>query len=181
MKQKENQNNCAYFRELIIRAQWESLNSTENMQLKLHLKSCPSCLSFNRQIQNLAKTFQSLPGIEPDPSIKERLMLAYRKEHAQKAKPNDSFHFIKSFLMHRIPVYQIILLILIGTGLWQWHNLHRSDTKQTTLQQATSKDLQNTKELPQRIKNHLQIIGKLNGSVSAKDDSTLIRFVTTTL
>ncbi len=175
-------NGCADIRALIIRAQWESLNSSEVKALESHLRVCPSCRAFQRQIKALPQTLRSGLDLEPDPHVKERLLRTLRDESSQEQNIPKSVRFFKSLLTYRIPVYQVALLLLLAIGFWQWKSHPQSVTKQASDQAIHHEQkFRTSQDIPPKIKSHLQIVRQLNGSLSAKDDSTLMQFVVTTM
>ena len=179
MPQNKTLKDCKDFRELIVRARWESLKPTETRQLKAHLQSCPSCRAFQGQLQSLSRAFKTRPDIEPDPAVKERLLRAFHKKRKQRQNLPVGVRLIKSVLTYRMPVYQFVLVVLIAIVLWQWRTWQQPATKPSTVPVVSSNEMQAAEALPPRIQSHLQIVRRLNGSLSVKDDSTLTQFVVT--
>lgn len=116
-----------------------ALTDDEMLQVKEHLRTCPTCQAESAHFQQLANELPlALAQSAPPPELKSRLMqsihsrqLAQLEKPAPAAKPSTFLESLTSFFRGHLPAYGLALIIVLALGnllLWRFGILANQQT-----------------------------------------------------
>jgi hypothetical protein len=184
-KSNENSNmECDDIERLLTNRIFDKLTQDENLLVEEHLKSCDRCQSYQNILLNLQNSMRVDVGekLTPDPAIRENII-----RRMKTLKPMDtgifakSWHYVRNVFEYRVPVYQalsglvLIALIYLMVGQLSFSPDRKTPELQSFAQIETSIPAQ------MRVMDDLGIIDQQKIGQNVKDDTTLTRFIVTTM
>ena len=183
---KSNENtrmNCDAIEFLLIKKNFDELTRQESVLVEEHLKSCDSCRSYQKTLSSLQESMKvGTNKLVPDPAIRENIiqrMKALRPERAGIAV--RTWHHLRDLLQHRIPVYQpilgavLVLLIFVGAKQLTSPAVEKPAVDQSLLRTEAVMPAQ------MNVMGNLDIVKAQKIGQSAGEDTTLARFIVTTM
>lgn len=183
-KSNENKNTkCDDVEFLLIKKNFDELTQQESLLLEEHLKSCDLCRSYEKTLSHLQDSMRvEAEKLAPDPATRERII---RRMKALRPEPAGvvvrGWHYLRDLLQHRIPVYQpilgAVLVLLIFVGAKQL-------TSPTVEKPAVDQSLLRTEAVmpaQMSVMDNLDIVKAQKIGRSAGEDTTLSRFIVTTM
>jgi hypothetical protein len=173
---------CDEVERLLIKKDVDGLTPEENLLLEDHLKSCERCRSYQNALLNVQNSIQmdSEEKLIPDPAIRQNIiqrMKTLRPEQTGIFK--SGWQYIRNMLEYRIPVYQtllgIVLILLISFSI---------NTLFLTTEKESSKlpgfaQMEPLVSSQMGVLDNLEIIDQQKIGISAKEDTSLTRFLVT--
>jgi hypothetical protein len=183
-KSDENKNmKCDAVEFLLIKKNFDELGIQESLALEEHLKSCDSCRSYQKTLSNLQDSMRAgTDRLAPDPAIREAVI-----KRMEALKPEQAgivvrgWHYVRDLLRHRIPIYQpllgaaLVLLIFVGTKQLSIPVEEKPPDVETPVRTEMVTPAQMS------VMDNLDIIKGQKIGRSAGEDTTLARFIVTTM
>lgn len=184
---KSNENphtNCDDVERLLIHRVFDELTPEVNLSVEKHLKSCDRCRSYQKTLLNLQNSIQirAEEKLVPDPAIRQNII-----QRMKTLKPVESgifakgWHFIRSVFEYRIPVYQplagavlIMLIFLAGRQL-------SFSPDQKTPEPHSLTQIETPTPAQMSVIDNLEILKQQKIGRNVKEDTTLTRFIVTTM
>jgi anti-sigma factor RsiW len=184
---KSNENpslNCDDVEQLLIKRIFDELSQDENLLAEKHLKSCDRCRSYQKTLLNLQNSMRVGVGekVTPDPVIRENIIRQMKALRPEKAGiRRTSWQYVRNVFEYRIPVYQVlsglVLIALIFLGVKQ---LSFSPDQETTEPQSLAR-IEASLPAQMSVIDNLEIIEQQKIGRNVKEDTTLTRFIVTTM
>jgi len=184
---KSNENphiNCDDIGQLLIKKSIDELTEDENLLLEEHLKSCDRCQTYQNTLLSLQHSMKT--GAEekliPDPAIRQNIIRQMKTlKPVETGIFSKGWHLIRSIFEYRIPVYQplagVVLIVLIFLASRQ---LPLSpDQKTPELHSLTRIETPTPAQMS--VIDNLEIIKQQKIGQNVKEDTTLTRFIVTTM
>ena len=174
---------CDDMERLLIKKNFDELTQQESLLVEGHLKSCDLCRSYGKTLSHLQDSMRiGTEKLAPDPAIRESIiqrMKALRPERARIVA--GGWHYIRDLLKHRIPVYQpllgAVLVLLIFAGAKQLSL--PTEERPSDVQSLVETEIVMPAQLS--VMDNLEIIRGQRIGRSAGEDTTLARFIVTTM
>ncbi|KPL03010.1 MAG: hypothetical protein AMJ73_07915 [candidate division Zixibacteria bacterium SM1_73] len=184
---KSNENtslNCDDVERLLIHRIFDGLTPEANLSVEKHLKSCDRCRSYQKTLLNLQDSMQisTEEKLVPDPAIRQNII-----RQMKTLRPVETgifakgWLFIRSIFAYRVPVYQplagvvlIVLIFLAGRQL-------PLSPGQKTPEPLGLTQIETPTPAQMSVINNLRIIEQQKIGRNVKEDSTLTRFIVTTM
>jgi len=184
---KSNENsslNCDDVERLLIHRIFDQLTPEANLSVEEHLKSCDRCQSYQKTLSSLQNSMQisEKEKLVPDPAIRQNIIRQMKTlEPVETGIFAKGWHFIRSIFAYRVPVYQplagVALIVLIFLAFRQ---LSFSPVQKTPEPYSLTR-IETPAPAQMSVINNLQIIEQQKIGRNVKEDSTLTRFIVTTM
>ncbi len=176
--------NCSRIEHLIIRQMTSNINDKEKKLVDDHLKTCKKCLRFRHVLMRIRSSFASdaLSQLNPSPDVRLNLMnemeMLQRAEKGFADKISDALY---SLFAYRIPVYQVVLAIILISGIFLGKSLFFQPQNTSAFPSDASITKNEIIVDQPKIRAHLQIVNRQKTGESIKEDSVLTKFIVTIL
>jgi len=186
MKESNNEPliDCDGIEQLLIKKSLEELTDQENRLIQKHLRSCDVCRSYQSALLKLKDSMQisAEDKLAPDPSIRETVIKRMRSLKPQEAGfLGRAYQSVTHIFEYRIPVYQAlsgaVLVVLIFLAVKQFS--FTPEQKTTGLHKVAQVETSIPAQM--RVMDDLGIIDQQKIGQNVKDDTTLTRFIVTTM
>jgi hypothetical protein len=184
-KSNESPNmDCDDIERLLTNRIFDKLTQDENLLVEEHLKSCDRCQSYQNALLNLQNSMEIGPEHElaPDPAIRENIIQRMKTLNpVETGIFAKSWHYVRNVFEYRVPVYQalsglvLIALIYLTVGQLSFSPAQKPSEPQSLAQIETPTPTQ------MRVVDNLKIIDQQKIGQNVKDDTTLTRFIVTTM
>jgi hypothetical protein len=184
-KSNESSNmDCDDIERLLTNRIFDKLTQDENLLVEEHLKSCDRCQSYQNALLNLQSSMEIGPEHEltPDPAIRENIIQRMKTLNpVETGIFAKSWHYVRNVFEYRVPVYQalsglvLIALIYLTVGQLSFSPGRKPSEPQSSAQMETPTPTQ------MRVVDNLDIIDLQKIGQNVKDDTTLTRFIVTTM
>jgi len=184
---KSNENpslNCDDVERLLIHRIFDQLTPEVNLSVEKHLKSCDRCQSYQKTLLNLQNSIQirAEEKLVPDPAIRQNIIQRMKTLEPQEAGfLRSTWQYVRSIFEYRIPVYQtlsgVVLIVLIFLAVNQIS--FSPDQKPPEPQSLTQ--IETPVPAQMNVVDNLDIIDKQKIGRNVKEDTTLTRFIVTTM
>jgi hypothetical protein len=186
MKESNNEPliDCDGIEQLLIKKSLEELTDEESRLLQKHLRSCDRCRSYQSALLKLKDSMQicTEDKLAPHPSIRETVI-----ERMKSLKPQEAgflgraYQSVMRLFEYRIPLYQVlsgaVLIALIFLAVKQFS--FTAEQKTTELHNVAQVETSIPAQM--RVMDDLGIIDQQKIGQNVKDDTTLTRFIVTTM
>lgn len=176
--------NCDSIQRLLVKKTSDELTSDESLLVGEHLKSCARCQSYQRTLLNLQDSMEisAQEKLVPDPAIRENLIQRMRIQRSQKAGIlSSTWRNIRSMLQYRIPIYQPLSgLVVIALIFLMVSHLSFSPDQEPLESQGLAQ-IQTPTPVQMSVVDNLDIIGRQKIGRNVKEDTTLTRFIVTSM
>ena len=176
--------NCDDIEQLLVNRIFDELTHDKNLLVEEHLKSCAQCCNYQNTLLNLQNSMQigTQEKLVPNPAIRENIiqrMKTLRPEEAGILR--TTWQRLKSIFQYRIPVYQSLsALALIALIFLTVNQLSFSpDQKPSEVQSLTQIETPTPAQMS--VIENLEIIDQQKIGRNVKEDTTLTRFIVTTM
>jgi hypothetical protein len=176
--------NCDGIEQLLIKKNFEELTDQENRLIQEHLRSCDVCRSYQSALLRLKDSMRisAEDKLAPDPSIHETVIKRMRNLKPQEAGfLGRAYQSVMRLFEYRIPVYQAlsgaVLVVLIFLAVKQFS--FTAEQKTTRLHNVAQ--IETSIPAQMRVMDDLGIIDQQKIGQNVKDDTTLTRFIVTTM
>jgi hypothetical protein len=179
---KKSGTNCDDIEQLLIKKNIDELTPDENLLVEKHLKFCERCRGYQSTLLSLQDSMQicSEEKLIPDPAIHQNIiqrMKTLRPEQTGIFK--SGWQYIRNMLEYRIPVYQtllgIVLILLISFSI---NTLFLTTQKESSKLQVFAQ-MEPLAYSQMEVLDNLDIIDQQKIGISAKEDTSLTRFLVT--
>jgi hypothetical protein len=176
--------NCDGIEQLLIKKSLEELSDEENWLIQEHLRSCDRCRSYQSALLKLKDSMQisAEDKLAPDLSIRETVI-----KRMKSLKPQEvgflgrAYQSVMHIFEYRIPVYQAlsgaVLIVLIFLAVKQFS--FTAEQKTTGLHNVAQVETSIPAQM--RVMDDLSILKRQKIGQNVKDDTTLTRFIVTTM
>jgi hypothetical protein len=176
--------NCDDIEKLLVCHTYESLSDSENLQLEEHLSECSRCRDYRDtllELKNMVRIREEKEPI-PDPAIRNNIIRRMKEMKPQKIGiPEKAWQSIKGAFAHPIPVYQAVfgmaLILLLSFGL--------RHLPSSAVREATEPNILVRTETPLPFQlgvvDNLEVVKQQKVGWSVREDSTLARFIVSTM
>jgi hypothetical protein len=176
--------NCDDIKQLLVKRIFDELTQDKNLLVEEHLKSCTQCCDYQNTLLNLQNSIQirTEEKLVPNPAIRENViqrMKALRPEEAGTLR--TTWQRLRGIFEYRIPVYQtlsglvIIALIFLAVKQISFSPDQKSPEPQSLARMETPVPAQMS------VVDNLDIIDQQKIGQNVKEDTTLTRFIVTTM
>jgi hypothetical protein len=184
---KPNENthiNCDDIEQLLVNKIFDELTQDENLLVEEHLKSCDRCQSYQNALLNLQKSMEIGPEDElaPDPAIRENIIQRMKTLNpVETGIFTKGWQYVRNIFEYRVPVYQalsglvLIALIYLTVGQLSFSPDRKSSEPQSLAQMETPTPTQ------MRVVDNLEIIDLQKIGQNVREDTTLTRFIVSTM
>lgn len=176
--------NCDDVERLLIHRIFDQLTQEANLSVEEHLKSCERCRSYQKTLLNLQDSMQisTEEKLVPDPAIRQNIL-----RQMKTLKPVETgifakgWHLIRSIFAYRIPLYQplagviLIVLIFVASRQLSFSPVQKTPEPPSLTRTETPAPAQMS------VISNLQIIEQQKIGRNVKEDTTLTRFIVTTM
>jgi hypothetical protein len=176
--------NCDGIEQLLIKRSLEELTDQENRLIQEHLRDCDVCRSYQSALLKLKDSMQisAKDKLAPDPSIRETVIKRMKSLKPQEAGfLGRAYQSVMRLFEYRIPVYQAlsgaVLVVLIFLAVKQFS--FTAEQKTTRLHNVAQ--IETSIPAQMRVMDDLGIIDQQKIGQNVKDDTTLTRFIVTTM
>jgi hypothetical protein len=176
--------NCDGIEQLLIKRSLEELTDQENRLIQEHLRDCDVCRSYQSALLKLKDSMQisAKDKLAPDPSIRETVIKRMKSLKPQEAGfLGRAYQSVMRLFEYRIPVYQAlsgaVLVVLIFLAVKQFS--FTPERKATGLHNVAQ--VETSKPAQMRVMDDLSILKQQKIGQNVKDDTTLTRFIVTTM
>jgi hypothetical protein len=176
--------NCDGIEQLLIKKSLEKLTDQENRLIQEHLRSCDGCRNYQSALLRLKNSMQinMEDKLVPHPAIRRTLIQRMRDLRSQEiGNLKGAYKSVMRLFEYRIPVYQAlsgaVLVVLIFLAVKQFS--FTAEQKTTGLHKVAQVETSIPAQM--RVMDDLGIIDQQKIGQNVKDDTTLTRFIVTTM
>jgi hypothetical protein len=176
--------NCDKTEGLLIQKHFDKIRPDQSLSVEEHLKSCERCRSYQKTLSGLQTSMQiaAEDKLAPDPAIRQNIIRRIKTVRAEEAGIlARGWQYIRSGFQYRIPVYQAlfgaVLIALIFFGVRQ---LPFSPGQEGPAWQGVAR-LQMPVSTEMSVIDNLEIVRQQKIGRNVKEDSTLTRFIVSTM
>ncbi len=176
--------NCDDIQRLLVNKISDELTRDEDRLVEEHLKSCGHCRSYQNTLLSLKDSMQIGRGekLVPDPAIRENIIQRMKTSQPQETGIlRSTWQYVKSVFQYRVPVYQtlsglaLIALIFLATKQISFSPDQRPPEPRSLVRMEMPAPTQMS------VVDNLDILAHQKIGQSAKDDTTLTRFIVSTM
>ncbi len=171
---------CDDIERLLVNRLLGELTTDENLLVEEHLRICPQCRSYQIGLLNMQNAMQAEgeERLTPDPAIRRAIVGRMKALRSQKTGPlAKTWQHVRGVFAYRIPVYQALfsaaLILLIFIGAKQLTFSTGGEVTQARLGEAVPSQMS--------VIDNLEILKQQKIGLSAKEDTTLARFIVSTM
>lgn len=175
---------CDDAEQLLIKSSIEELTEDENLLLDAHLRSCQRCRSFQSALVNMRDSMRISAKEEfvPDPAVRQNIL---REVKALKLKQPGIFsrgwQYVRNVFEYRIPVYQTLagaaLIVLLFLAVRQLS----TTSPQRPAEPRSVAQIERPLPVQIGVLDNLDILDRQKIGRNAKEDSSLTRFIVSTM
>ena len=167
---------CNFIKEIIFNSSIDELGEDEKLQIVKHINSCEKCLASEKLVDYLKQSMQIELGeiqLLPNPAVLESLK---SKLIAANEKQNPISNFIKGFFELRVPVYQVVtVLLIIGAFSFFLDNKQQNfDSFGNPVSIIAAID---SNKISMSLQNSLELMDNYKKGKSIVEDSVLSNFI----
>jgi anti-sigma factor RsiW len=184
---KSNENprlNCDDVERLLINRIFDELSQDENTLAEKHLKSCDRCRGYQKTLLNLQNSMRVGVGekVTPDPAIRENIIQRMKALRPEKAGTRrTSWQYVRNVFEYPIPVYQVLSgLVLIALIFLVASQISFSPNQEPSEPQSLAR-IEASLPAQMSVIDNLKIIEQQKIGQNVKEDTTLTRFIVTTM
>lgn len=167
---------CNYIEEVIFKSSIDELGENEKSQIVKHINSCEKCLTSEKLVDYIKLSIQielDENKLLPNPAVLESLK---SKLIATNKKQNPISNIIKGFFELRVPVYQVVtVLLIIGAFLFFLDNKQQnfdSFGNHVSINAAIDSN-----KISMSLQNSLELMDSYKKGKSIVEDSVLSNFI----
>jgi hypothetical protein len=174
--------NCDDIEQLLIKKDADGLTLEENLLVEKHLKFCERCRTYQSTLSSLQNSMKISPDekVVPHPAIRQNIiqrMKALRPE--EKGIFKSGWQYIRTALEYRIPVYQTLLFVLlIPLVFFAVDQLFLTPEHEPENLEGIAQ-MEPLVSSQMGVLDNLDIIEQQKIGISAKEDTSLRRFIVT--
>lgn len=167
---------CNEVEKILFQSSLDELNKEQKSQIVNHIKSCEQCRVSQKILNNISQSMLNELNesqIRPNTAMLESLK---NKMANPKESRNSTFYYIKSFLEFRIPVYQVVTVLLI-IGVFSFflnNNSQNVGTFNNNISFIASID---SNKISMSLQNSMELIDGYKKGKSIVEDSVLSNFI----
>jgi len=176
--------NCDEIEGLLIQRHFDEITQDQSLLVEEHLKSCDRCRTYQKILLNMQNSMQigAEEKLIPDPAIRQNIIQQLRALKPQEAGIfARGWHYIRSIFEYRVPVYQalfgVVLIALIFLAIKQYP----SSADQKPLEPRGLAQIETPLPAQMSVIDNLEIIKGQKIGLNVKEDTTLTRFIVSTM
>jgi hypothetical protein len=175
---------CDQIEQLLVNRTCDRLTEEEERLLRQHLAICARCREYQTALDEVVRAVkpQEERSLLPNPVIRENILKRMKMLKPEDVGvPGKAWEFIRSAFAHPIPVYQAVLgaalIFLLSLGL---RHLPSSAVRKVSPPRPLVR-MEATLPSQLRVIDNLEIVKQQKIGQSVTDDTTLARFIVSSM